>query len=219
MAKLIPIMSKTSLKKVLRKAPGYPWMLHWAILSPLLAFVFITGSLHGFWGKQPQAWYELLRMAYPAVTAWMKAITKYSAVMLYIGYTIILACAILRKSNNTIFFVLRFIIAAVMYSLLLTQILKAGLGAPRPGHSLPLQPFSFLNDYSSFPSGHTVAIIAAAAPLALWLDKRTGYVLFSLLIAVVGISRLWLGVHHPVDILGGIAVGSLAARAAYCPHK
>lgn len=28
----------------------------------------------------------------------------------------------------------------------------------------------------------------------------------------MGISRVWLGQHHPVDILGGMVLGSLAAR-------
>ena len=175
--------------------------------------------MHGFWGEQPQAWYKMLRMEHHTVAVLMKAASNYSELILYFVYAAILIYAIFMKDKDKIFFIFRFSGVAVMYSLILTQLLKASFRMPRPGHSLPRQPFSFLHDYSSFPSGHTVAIITAALPLALWINKGKWYIVLSLLVASVGVSRLWLGAHHQVDILGGIVVGSLAARAGLYRQK
>ena len=202
----------SSLAILLRKSSSYPWRLHLAILAPLLFAVIITGVLHGFWGEQPRIWYEALRRAHPIITMAMRAITNYSASALYAAYCIILIYAVAVRDRDRIIFVLRFVIIALIYALAVTQLLKAGLGMPRPGHPLPLHPFNFSHDYSSFPSGHTVSIITTALPLALRLGRKKVFISLSLLITAVGISRLWLGAHHPVDVFGGIIVGSIAAR-------
>ena len=206
------LIESSSFAVLLRKRSDYPWMLHWAVLTPLLLTVFITGILHGFWGEQPRVWYEDIRTTYPGITVVMRIITNYSASALYAVYCAILIYAVAVRDRGRIIFVLNFVIMALIYALAVTQLLKAGLGMPRPGYPLPLHPFSFSHNYSSFPSGHTVSIITAALPLALWIGSKKAYISFSLLIAVVGISRLWLGAHHPVDILGGIVVGSMATR-------
>ena len=63
-----------------------------------------------------------------------------------------------------------------------------------------------LNDYS-FPSGHTTSSVAAST--AIFKDHSVlGFVafLFALLIAF---SRLYLGVHYPSDVFGGLILGFL----------
>lgn len=65
----------------------------------------------------------------------------------------------------------------------------------------------------SFPSGHTTA--TTAAMVGLFLAGRKKYVWPALLcIPVMGLSRLYLMVHYPTDILGGILVGTVAALLA-----
>jgi undecaprenyl-diphosphatase len=65
---------------------------------------------------------------------------------------------------------------------------------------------------SSFVSGHTASSIAAGLIL-IWKYKKWLWpiIIFTLLMAY---SRLYLGMHYPTDILGGIIVGSLSATAA-----
>ncbi len=59
---------------------------------------------------------------------------------------------------------------------------------------------------SSFPSNHTVAMFALATALLLINKRLVG--LISLVVAIlVGISRVYIGVHFPLDILGGIVYG------------
>jgi len=64
---------------------------------------------------------------------------------------------------------------------------------------------------SSFPSNHT--IIIAAFAFALILDRRwAGWGWLALAGALlVGTSRVYLGVHFPLDILGGLLLAPVAA--------
>lgn len=61
----------------------------------------------------------------------------------------------------------------------------------------------------SFPSGHTCASFAAAFAFYRILPRKWG--IASLVLAsLIALSRLYVGVHYPSDILGGIVVGFLS---------
>ncbi|PBC77273.1 undecaprenyl-diphosphatase [Streptomyces sp. TLI_235] len=60
----------------------------------------------------------------------------------------------------------------------------------------------------SFPSNHTVIAFAAAA--ALWTANRRLGALALIAAALMGVSRVWVGVHYPHDVLAGALVGLLA---------
>lgn len=63
-----------------------------------------------------------------------------------------------------------------------------------------------LNDYS-FPSGHTTSSVAAAT--AIFKDHSVwGFAAF-LLALLIAFSRLYLGVHYPSDVFGGLILGFL----------
>ncbi|MCB0076569.1 MAG: phosphatase PAP2 family protein [Anaerolineales bacterium] len=64
---------------------------------------------------------------------------------------------------------------------------------------------------SSFPSNSAAAMWAMA--WALWLrDRRSPLGRMALLLAaLMGFSRIWVGVHYPADIVGGALVGIIAA--------
>ena len=67
---------------------------------------------------------------------------------------------------------------------------------------------------ASFPSNHTILIATLACTLI--FDRRWaswGYATL-LLAAIVGASRVYLGVHFPLDILGGLALAPVAAGLA-----
>ena len=57
----------------------------------------------------------------------------------------------------------------------------------------------------SFPSGHTSSAFAAA--FALWLQNRRLGVPALVLAGFIGFTRMYLYVHFPTDILGGVALG------------
>ena len=57
----------------------------------------------------------------------------------------------------------------------------------------------------SFPSGHTSSAFAAA--FALWLQNRRLGIPALALAVFIGFTRMYLYVHFPTDILGGVALG------------
>ena len=60
---------------------------------------------------------------------------------------------------------------------------------------------------TSFPSGHTSNAAAFFTALAVEFKKRPLYILSAILIVLVGLSRLYLGVHWPSDVLVGAVLG------------
>lgn len=61
-----------------------------------------------------------------------------------------------------------------------------------------------LRDYS-FPSGHTTASFSLATTIALNIPRLSIVVFF--LAIIIGLSRIYLGVHYPTDVLAGVLVG------------
>lgn len=192
----------------------YPWKLHFLMLSPLLAALLVIGCALGLWGEPVRLWHESLRQSHPFVTLCMSLISKYGVPAAYSVYGFILLDALARSDRRALVLLFKVALGSLLFALLLTQAFKAGFGLPRPGYPMPPRPFSFLRAYGSFPSAHTVSIIAAALPLGLWFRKWPALACAALAVALVGYSRLWLGMHHPVDILAGCIVGSMAARFA-----
>lgn len=66
----------------------------------------------------------------------------------------------------------------------------------------------------SFPSGHTAAAFASAAALYFAGEKKLWRPVLVLAL-LMAFSRLYLYVHYPTDILGGMAVGVLAGYIGY----
>lgn len=58
-----------------------------------------------------------------------------------------------------------------------------------------------------FPSGH--AAMSTVLVLTLWpyLPPKARYVIVVLFVGAVSLSRIYLGVHFPLDIVGGVAIG------------
>lgn len=65
----------------------------------------------------------------------------------------------------------------------------------------------------SFPSGHTLHGFTAAT--IIFLHNRKAGIAALLLAAVIAFSRMYLFVHFPTDILGGLILGVLAAVLVY----
>ena len=64
----------------------------------------------------------------------------------------------------------------------------------------------------SFPSGHTSASFAAA--MVLWRTRCRGWWAAAIVACLVAFSRLYLSVHFPTDVLGGMVTGCLCGLLA-----
>lgn len=91
---------------------------------------------------------------------------------------------------------------------LLVQLAKRSVHRPRP--LLPVGMASLVEapDRFSFPSGHSAAALSLSLPLALALPPLAGLPVLLLGIAV-GVSRCYLGVHYPGDVVAGWSLALL----------
>lgn len=89
---------------------------------------------------------------------------------------------------------------------IISKILKNLFQIPRPFVEGNFMPIIAESGYS-MPSSHAT-VFAALTTIAFSLDRKLGFVfLFSTL--AIGISRLTLGVHYPLDVLFGFILGTL----------
>lgn len=98
--------------------------------------------------------------------------------------------------------------------LLCNVLLKNAVAATRPCDLNPSVQLliSRPRDYS-FPSGHTA--VSFAAVTALYLGKVRYWYLFLAVAILIAFSRMYLYVHFPTDILGGVLVGAASGFLAF----
>jgi undecaprenyl-diphosphatase len=98
-------------------------------------------------------------------------------------------------------------------SFLLSQVMKRSFSRPRP--DLPVGVVSLIQapDRFSIPSGHATGALSIALPLAMALPLPIGLVVLAVGLAV-GLTRCYLGVHYPGDVLAGWGLAVLAVFLA-----
>jgi membrane-associated phospholipid phosphatase len=92
--------------------------------------------------------------------------------------------------------------------------LKEAVGALRPAAVLPEGSFHIIGprlQVVSFPSGHTATITAFAVILFLHARNRWASGLLFTIVVLVGVSRLAVGAHWPLDVLAGWLTGMIIA--------
>jgi undecaprenyl-diphosphatase len=110
------------------------------------------------------------------------------------------------------------LLASTAGGIILNNVLKLGFARPRPT-VLEWQAHAMS---SSFPSGHAMSaavVYGTVAYLAARLQKHRASRVATMLVAAILIfliclSRLYLGVHYPSDVIAGVCVG--LAWAAFC---
>lgn len=98
------------------------------------------------------------------------------------------------------------------YVFLITNVfnplLKHGFRGPRPFWLEPDLEKAFESSYG-LPSGHTQGATITYLFFASWLRKRWAWLLAAVMIVLMGVSRVYLGVHFIHDVLVGFGIGLL----------
>jgi membrane-associated phospholipid phosphatase len=153
-------------------------------------------------------WLHAHAQASAGFTRFMLAITHLHSVPGIIAMVLLLGAWLYRRGA---YYWLLALAVTVPCGMMLNVLLKYTFQRARPSFD---QPLLTLSTYS-FPSGHTTAATVLYGFLATylvaharsWHERAVVTLLACLMVALVGLSRMYLGVHYPTDVLAAVAVG------------
>ena len=110
-------------------------------------------------------------------------------------------------------------VSMILEFLVVNLLLKNWVARVRPYHLLEdlILLVQEPADYS-FPSGHTGAAFAVASVMFLGMPHSIG-VPALIVASLIGFSRIYLGVHFPTDVLGGVVICGLEANGREAPMR
>jgi membrane-associated phospholipid phosphatase len=149
-------------------------------------------------------------LATPPLTTLFLVVTAFGSIETVVLLGVVVA-AVLAWRRRWIF--LGSWLAAVAGSAVLNQLLKGLFDRPRPFFEHPL----LIETSYSFPSGHAMESFVVYGMLAYFVvlalrtwKARVGVVCGAgLLVVLIGLSRMYLGVHYFSDVLAGYAAGGV----------
>ncbi len=121
---------------------------------------------------------------------------------------VVVALWAFRKRNLATYLLITLAITLTVY-----VTMKYAVDRPRPFDIFPIDPLYRPFD-PSYPSGHAMTVFAAAGIIGA-KEKRL-LVPLLVLAVIVGLSRVYIGVHFPYDVVCGAALGLLIAYFVNC---
>ena len=155
-------------------------------------------------------WLESIRT--PALDRFFAAITHLGSETLFMALAIIVFWCVSKKDGY-------YLLTVGFFGTLLNQFLKLVCRVPRPWVRDPQ--FTIVEAARadatgySFPSGHTQSAVASLGCTARFTKNRILRITCIVLTALVGLSRMYLGVHTPADVLVSLGIGVLLVFALY----
>ncbi len=151
---------------------------------------------------------RLHEIASPAMDQLLSVITDLGSTGVLILVALVAAVALELRGKRA---QALFVVLAVVATLALNGLLKLIIARPRPESE-----WAGIASGTSFPSGHSMNafVVYVALALVAWQlwGRRVGIValvLALMLATAVGVSRIYLGVHWPTDVMGGFVAGIL----------
>lgn len=149
---------------------------------------------------------QILHMIQEWHQPWLDAIMIFFSTLGNGGFVWIILGVILLIIPRTRKGGLHVLLAMAVTHLLGNVILKNVIARPRPcGVDTSVRLLIPYPSEYSFPSGHTSNGFAAA--VSVFMNYRKPGVAALLVAGIIGFSRMYLFVHYPTDILGGIVLG------------
>lgn len=140
-----------------------------------------------------------LSLRYNSLKIIMSTITRLSSKVFFILYIINISYLLINKDIRLIKYILIPFIGFIIVS-----IIRKKLNRKRPFEELDIKAFIEHDKGESFPSKHsTSAMIIAISTLL--INPYLGIIMI-LLAILTGLSRVFVGVHYPFDIIGGFSL-------------
>ncbi len=191
-----------------RKYPFIPFLLGLVPLALMLAALWIVFGSEG----QATAFFNQHQTAHPGLTLAMQAVSDWGNAAFYAVYVFLLVQALTKKKKALLAFALGCLLAHLLIVVIVGPLLKTAIGRPRPNVGGPFMPFAGDELHRSFPSGHTYTSLGLAIPLG----QRYGRpLLWGLVPALVGFSRIYLSMHYLSDLLGAMLLSAVLCWLAW----
>ena len=131
------------------------------------------------------------------------------------GATVTIVSAVLPlRAGGLVETAARDALLTLVLSHILVQFVKRTVGRPRPTHDGVWRSLAAVPDRFSFPSGHSAAAMSIAFAYAMVFPALAAVLIPVALL--VGLSRVFLGVHYPGDVLMGqllaVLIGVIVVR-------
>ena len=113
------------------------------------------------------------------------------------------------KKQERIRYLILIASSVILSRLVITELIRLFWHRSRPFVDYSVNQLIEHSASGSFPSGHVAFLFALSAAIY-FFSKKIGW-LFFILSFLIGAARVFVGIHYPMDILGGIIIGVLSA--------
>jgi membrane-associated phospholipid phosphatase len=151
------------------------------------------------WGVRVVLWFQ---QASPALDIPFKALTLMGNEMFYLIFFPLVYWCVDRRVGARL-------IVLFLFSSFTNAVAKQWAGQPRPFEYDPIVQRLWPTGGRGFPSGHTQSAVVIWGYLASQFRKTWLWVVAGALIVLIPLSRVYLGVHFPTDLLGGYLLGGI----------
>jgi membrane-associated phospholipid phosphatase len=149
------------------------------------------------WGVQVVLWFQQFS---PTLDLPFKGITLLGEEDFFVIFMAFLYWCLDRQNGARLAILL-------MFAVYVNTVAKELANQPRPFQYDPRVKKLFDVSGGGFPSGHTQETVVIWGFLAAQLRRRWLWVLAGVLMVLVPLSRIYLGLHFPTDLLGGYVIG------------
>lgn len=136
----------------------------------------------------------------------------------YVAYILVIMWIILffkeQGFKNRLYFFSLTALSTILSRGIITEVIRFFYNRPRPFAALNFEPL-ISNGSFSFPSGHMTFYFAMFMAIFYVVKSRNVVWWFLGLTVLMGLARIYCGVHYPSDIFGGAAIGILSAGFVY----
>ena len=156
--------------------------------------------------------YFLEKLRAPGLNEFMLLITKLGEETAFLVIALVVFWCVDKRRGY-------FVMAVGFFGTLASQCMKILFRIPRPWVQDPkftiLEAAREAADGYSFPSGHTQTAVGTLGALAATSRRRAVQAVCIVLAVLVGISRMYIGVHTPADVLVGAMLSIVCILALY----